>query len=848
MARAQALARDHQHIEVSSEHLLFTTLQDPDGLPHQAVQSIVRDIDKVNSLIEKHLKSIPAVQGDVTYGEQTSSDLRKLIQSAQAEAKGLGDDYISLEHIFLAYLNGAFPLKGKLSELGLNRLTADGFIKKLRGSQKADSDHPESKFNSLEKYGINLNQLAQSGKLDPVIGRDEEIRRCVQILSRRTKNNPMLIGEPGVGKTAIIEGLAGRVVNGDVPDTFQKKTVITLDMGALIAGAKYRGEFEDRLKAVLKEVRNSTEEIILFIDEIHIVIGAGAAEGAMDAANLLKPALARGELHLIGATTLKEYQKYIEKDAALERRFQPIHIREPNNEDATTILRGLKERYELHHGIRVTDQAIISAVNLADRYISDRFLPDKAVDLVDEACSKLRIEIGSIPTEMEEIQRRIRSLKIEETALKRETDQASVSRMDEVQKELAELNEQFSVMKLRLNDEKKEIHLITSIKEEMEVLRLEEARAERAGELSKTAEIRHGKLPELQKKLRLAEENLRKKQEGTRLLKEEVTEEDIAEIVSSWTGIPVSKMLQSEKKKLMQIEGVLHKRVVGQEEAISTLAEAIRRNRAGLSSENRPIGSFIFLGSTGVGKTETAKSLAEFLFDNEKAMIRIDMSEYMEKHAVARLIGAPPGYVGYDEGGQLTEAVRRKPYSVLLFDEIEKAHPDVFHLFLQILDDGHLTDSKGRFVNFKNTIIIMTSNIGSEYFSNPDLNQEEKEKIIREELKKYFRPEFLNRVDETVIFTSIEKEHLKKIVEIQLEKLSRKVAPKGIELTFDRATKNLLAEMGYDPVYGVRPLVRLIQNKIMNPLSQKILEGDYEPGTTFKAVLSGTNIDFKKMG
>jgi ATP-dependent Clp protease ATP-binding subunit ClpB len=718
-------------------------------------------------------------------------------------------------------------------------------VKSIRGDKKITDENPESKYNTLAKYGRNLNELAKKGKLDPVIGRDEEIRHCIQILSRRTKNNPLLIGEPGVGKTAIVEGLAGKIVQGDVPDVIKDKIVMTLDMGSLIAGAKYRGEFEERLKSVLDEVSASSDKIIMFIDEIHTLVGAGAAEGAMDAANLLKPALARGELRLIGATTLSEFQKHIEKDAALERRFQHVYIEEPTEEDAITILRGLKERYELHHGIRITDTAIISAVQLSNRYISDRFLPDKAVDLIDEACARLRIEMGSMPQEMDDIYRKIRSLEIEEAALKKENNKISTERLEEVRKELADLKEKFSSLKLQLDEEKKHIVEISQIKEEIEFLRLEESKLERNGQLDKVAEVRYGKIPELQKKLLEAEKNLKNRQGGTRLLKEEVTEEDIAVVVSRWTGIPVSKMLQSEKNKLLHIEDALHKRVVGQNDAISVVSHSIRRSRAGLSEENRPIGSFLFLGPTGVGKTETARALAEFLFDDEKAMLRFDMSEYMEKHSVSRLIGSPPGYVGYDEGGQLTDAIRRRPYSVILLDEVEKAHHDVFNLFLQILDDGRLTDSKGRTANFKNSIIIMTSNIGSEYLSDTSLSGEEKEVRVKEMLRLNFRPEFLNRLDGTIMFHPISRDQLDKILDIQTGFLMKRLEKKNLSLELTPPVKKFLVENGYDPSYGARPLKRVIQEMLVNPLSQKLLEGEYSLGTKFKAVLKGTEIVFE---
>ena len=762
-------------------------------------------------------------------------------------AQSLGDEYISLEHILLAYLSGTYSLKSKLQSMGFEFAKIEAMVKQLRGDHRIVDDNPESKFNALEKYGINLNKLAKEGKLDPVIGRDEEIRRAIEILARRSKNNPILLGEPGVGKTAIIEGLAGRIINNDVPDAIKGKTLITLDMGALIAGAKYRGEFEDRLKSVLKEATSPSQEIILFIDEIHTVVGSGAAEGSMDAANLLKPALARGELHLIGATTLKEYQKYIEKDAALERRFQPIYVKEPTLEDSMTILRGLKDKYEIHHGIRITDQAIIAAVNLSNRYITDRFLPDKAIDLIDESCSKLRIEIGSLPADMEAIDRKIRSLSIEETALKNEKDEASISRREIIQKELSELREHFSSFKLRIDEEKSQLNQIQKMKEEIEVLKIEEAHADRAGNLQKVAEIRYGQMPTLRKKIEELEQVLNNKTNSKRLLREEITEDDIAGVVSRWTGIPISKMLQSEKEKLLHIETFLEKRVVGQSEALRAVSEAVRRNRAGLDSPNKPVGSFIFLGPTGVGKTETAKSLADFLFNDEKALIRMDMSEYMEKHSVSRLIGSPPGYVGHEEGGQLTEAIRRRPYSVILFDEIEKAHPEVFNIFLQILDDGILTDSKGRRVDFKNTIIIMTSNIGSATIFNTSLSEEEKEVTIRSSLREFFKPEFLNRIDDIIIFNSIQKEHLIKIIDIQLEKIKERALKQGIHLKVSDTAKNFLIDIGYDPLYGARPLNRVIQERLTNPLARKVLEGSYSMGDTFEAIVKGTDIDFNKI-
>ncbi len=835
LSAAQSRAVSDSVAELLPEHVLAATLNDKEGLPWQIVNKILTsqgvDAFVAKETVDRYLKSLPRVEGNSS-NLYASRDVQKLLELAGKEAQGLNDEYISLEHLLLAYLNGNFRLKKELANLGVVRSEVERIAKELRGTQRVTGDNPEGKFDALNKYGNNITKLAAEGKLDPVIGRDEEIRRTIQIISRRTKNNPMLIGEPGVGKTAIVEGLAGKIIAGDVPDVMQKKEIITLDMGALIAGAKYRGEFEERLKAVLSEVEAAGDRYILFIDEIHTVVGAGSAEGAMDAANLLKPALARGVLHMIGATTLNEFQKHIEKDAALERRFQSVFIKEPGEEEAINILRGLRDKYEVHHGIRITDQAIIAAVQLSDRYISDRFLPDKAVDLIDEASSRLRIELGSLPLEMDEIQNKIISLQIEEAALIRENDKSSMARLEEARAELAELKEKFHEFKIRLDEEKSVIQSITSIKEEIESLRVSEAEYERQGALDKVAEVRYGSIPELQKKLASAGEALKQKQEGTRLLKEEVTVEDIAAVVSAWTGIPLQKMLEGERKKLLHMEKALHRRVVGQEEAVRVVAEAIRRNRAGLSDENRPVGSFLFIGPTGVGKTETAKTIADFLFNDEKALVRFDMTEYMEKHSVARLIGSPPGYVGYDEGGQLTEAVRRRPYSVLLFDEIEKAHPDVYNLFLQILDDGRLTDSKGRHVDFKNTIIVMSSNIGSQYIANASLSEEEKEVALKEELRARFRPEFLNRLDSVVAFHSLEKSALYDIINIQIGVIEKRLEKRNIKLEITGAAREYLVESGYDQVYGARPLKRTIEKILLNPLSEKLLAGEINDGAT----------------
>ncbi|MDH5719498.1 MAG: AAA family ATPase [Spirochaetia bacterium] len=843
---ARELAIEKKHTEILPEHVILSAIQDTEALPYQIISQITQNSEKVISLFKEFLEKKPAIEGDAIYAEFFSVDARKLFQNGFSIASSMSDEYLSLEHLFLAYLSGNFQITGELKKTGIDFETAQKSVNQIRNGRTVKDDNPEVKYNALQKYGKNLNELAAKGKLDPVIGRDEEIRRCIQILSRRTKNNPLLIGEPGVGKTAIAEGLAYRIVTGDMPDAVKDKIIFTIDLGSLIAGAKYRGDFEDRLKSILEEVSKMGGKIILFIDEIHTVVGAGAIEGAMDAANLLKPALAKGELHMIGATTLKEYKKYIEKDAALERRFQPVYVNEPSAEDSITILRGLRDKYEVHHGIRIADQAIVSAVNLSDRYISDRFLPDKAIDLIDEACSKLRIELGSLPKHMEEIYRNIRKMEIEETALKRESDAKSKSRLENLKKELADLREQFSGLKLALEEEKNVITGISAIKEKIDQLKTEEAAYEREGNLDKVAEIRYGRLPELKKELQINEDKLNSRQEKNRFLKEEIREEDIAETVSRWTGIPVSKMLESEKEKLLHLENFLHERVIGQKDAVTALAQAVRRNRAGLSEENRPIASFLFLGPTGVGKTETAKALAEILFNDEKAMLRIDMSEYMEKHSTSRLIGAPPGYVGYDEGGQLTEAVRSRPYSVILFDEIEKAHSEVFNIFLQILDDGRLTDSKGHLVNFKNTIIIMTSNIGSQLIADNSLSDKEKKQKVNETLSQFFKPEFINRLDASIIFNSISLDDLNEIIKIQLSNINKRILHKGIQLEVERSLLKKLAEEGYDPVFGARPLKRVLENRLLTPLSEYILKENIVKDTIFTASLQEESIIFKK--
>ncbi|MCS6971607.1 MAG: ATP-dependent chaperone ClpB [Leptospiraceae bacterium] len=838
-------AQRYGHADIVPEHFMAALFEDREGLPAQVLQHIGVDPAAGTRLFENYLARLPRVAGNFEPGQNLSGDARKFLQLAEREMQGLGDQYLSLEHLLLAYTNGNFALKKELENLGVTRRRIEEILRTLRGTQKADSDNPEAKFNALQKYGKNLNELARAGKLDPVIGRDEEIRRAIQILSRRNKNNPLLIGEPGTGKTAIVEGLAGRIVAGDVPEILKDKTIIALDMGALIAGAKYRGEFEERLKAVLDEVRANQDKLILFIDEIHTVVGAGAHEGSLDAANMLKPALARGEIRLIGATTLKEYQKYMERDAALERRFQIIYVSEPTVEDAITILRGLRDRYEVHHGIRITDSAIVAAATLSNRYISDRYLPDKAIDLLDEACAKLKIERNSMPQALDDLNRKIIALTIEETALKRENDPASVERLEAVRKELSELRDQFQAMKLKLDSERRELQQISEIKEQIEKLKIEEAAAERRNDLNRVAELRYGKIPELQKKLDAAVRAMRERNEGVRLLKDEVTEEDIAEIVSRWTGIPVAKMLTSEKTKLLRIEEELHKRVVGQDNAIEVIANAIRRNRAGISDEDKPIGSFLFLGPTGVGKTETAKALAEYLFDDSKAMVRLDMSEYMEKHSVAKLIGAPPGYIGYDEGGQLTEKIRRRPYSVVLFDEIEKAHPDVFNLFLQILDEGRLTDSKGRLVNFRNTILIMTSNLGSEHLMNKSLTAEEQEVRVLETVRGFFRPEFLNRLDAIIQFHRLDHKHLQQIAALQLNRVIDKVRERGIELEVSEPVRELIIEQGFDEEYGARPMRRAIETLLLNPLAKTLLEGKFEQGSKIIALRKGDTVEFR---
>jgi ATP-dependent Clp protease ATP-binding subunit ClpB len=844
---AQNIATEQSHAEVTPEHLLATLVEQQGGIVPSILRKLNLDPARVTADTRSLLENIPKAYGADT---RLSPRMKLIFDSAQAEATRLQDEYVSTEHLLLALAAeaGRSPAAQLLQRHGATKDALYAALTQVRGNQRVTSQTPETTYEALAKYGRDLTDLARKGKLDPVIGRDEEVRRVIQVLSRRTKNNPVLIGEPGVGKTAIVEGLAQRIIRGDVPEGLKNKQIFALDMGALVAGAKYRGEFEERLKAVLKEIAESEGRIILFIDELHTVVGAGAAEGAMDASQMLKPMLARGELHTIGATTLDEYRKHIEKDAALERRFQPVLVGEPTVEDTISILRGLRERYEIHHGVKFKDAALVAAAVLSHRYISDRFLPDKAIDLVDEAASKLRMEIDSMPAELDEVRRRIMQLEIEREALRKEKDKASVERLARLEKELADLKEEDTRLRTHWDQEKETIQAGRKLKEELEQVRLQIETAQRSGDYAKASELQYGRLPEVERRIRDAEARLADLQKSQRMLKEEVDEDDIAEVVAKWTNIPVSRLMEGEIQKLIHMEERLHQRVVGQDEAIVAVSNAIRRARAGLQDPNRPLGSFIFLGPTGVGKTELARALAEFLFDDEHAMIRIDMSEYQEKHTVSRMIGAPPGYVGYEEAGQLTEAVRRRPYSVVLFDEVEKAHPEVLNVMLQLLDDGRLTDSKGRTIDFKNVVVIMTSNLGSQFIAehSGELSEGVRRQVT-EALRQHFRPEFLNRVDEIIFFHALGLDHMKRIIEIQIRGLLKRLEERKIHVELSEAAKSFVVSEGYDPMYGARPLKRTLQRRVLDPLAIRVLEGDFREGDRVVVDVGENGLTFGKV-
>ncbi len=837
---SQELARSLDQQQIQPLHLLSSLLEQSDGVVLPVLQRLGARPDELKTRVHQAIQALPKVHGGQVY---LSQPLNQALETAWKEAERLTDEYLSTEHMLIGLASQTADPAGKmLAGSGVTKDRIYQVLVEVRGSQRVTDQNPEVKYQALEKYGRDLTEQARRGKLDPVIGRDEEIRRCIQVLSRRRKNNPVLIGDPGVGKTAIVEGLAQRIIEGDVPEGLKNRTLFALDMGALVAGAKYRGEFEDRLKAVLKEIQNSNGQILCFIDELHTLVGAGAAEGAMDAANMLKPALARGELHCIGATTLDEYRKHIEKDAALERRFQPVYVGEPSVENTIAILRGLKEKYEVHHGVRITDSAIVAAAVLSHRYIADRFLPDKAIDLIDEAGSSLRMEIDSLPAEIDLVERKIRQLQIERQAMGKDKDKAAKERLKKIDAELAELKESSDSKKASWKLEKDAIQKIRDLKEQMEANTREEAEAERKGDLSRVAELRYGAAHHLRRQLEQAQAELAERQKAGKFLKEEVEDEDVATIISRWTGIPVSKLLEGDRAKLLKMDERLIQRVVGQDHAVQAVANAVRRSRAGVADPNRPMGSFLFLGPTGVGKTELARALAEFLFDDERAMIRLDMSEYMEKHSVARMIGAPPGYIGHDEGGQLTEAVRRRPYSVVLFDEIEKAHPDAFNILLQVMDDGRLTDGQGRTVDFRQTLVIMTSNVGSEAIGNEKLSEDERDRLLEGALRQRFRPEFLNRIDEVITFHRLTRDKIERIVEIQFNGLARRLKDQGLELELAPDARAYLAEIGYDPEYGARPLKRALQREVQDLLARALLEGSVGPGQRLVVVRRGTGL------